>query len=121
MNVSAWRQALAWSSLVLVSLAGAHMVDVVAASLLPRGPAPAVVSSARQVDDQAARAAGSQPIVVRLTMQDPSTGRDAEFLCQTTRERIPSDAVRIDADTLREVAQSLCDSISLAAPVLSNG
>jgi hypothetical protein len=54
-------------------------------------------------------------------MLDPSTGRDAEFLCQTTRDRIPTDALRVDADALREVAQSLCDSISLDAPVLPNG
>jgi hypothetical protein len=60
-------------------------------------------------------------VIVLLTLRDPSTGRDTEFLCRTTRDRLGVDALVIDVDAAREVSQGLCDSISLAAPALSDG
>ena len=105
---------MAWSGSRRPGLKG------VAASPLPPGPPPGVVSSSRQPDDQGARLAGSEAVVVMLTMPDPSTGRDTEFLCRTTRDRVGTDVLLI-ADARRDVSQSLCDAPWLAAPVLPNG
>ena len=113
-----WRQALPWCGLVGLSLAGAERG---AASLLPPGPTPGVVSGSRQSDDQGARLAGSEAVVVMLTMRDPSTGRETDFLCRAARDRVGTDVLLIDADALRDVSQSLSDALWLAAPVLPNG
>ena len=116
-----WHQALPWCGLVWLSLAGAQLVQVVAASLLPPDPPPGVVSSSRQPDDKVARLAGSEAVIVILMIRNPTTGRATEYLCRTTRERVGTDALLIDAHAPRDVPPSLCDSLWLAAPVLPNG
>jgi hypothetical protein len=55
-----------------------------------------------------------------LTMRDPSTGRETDFLCRAARDRVGTDVLLI-ADARRDVSQSLCDAPWLAAPVLPNG
>ena len=97
---------MAWSGSRRPGLKG------VAASPLPPGPPPGVVSSSCQ--------AGSEAVVVMLTMRDPSTGRETDFLCRAARDRVGTDVLLI-ADALRDVSQSLCDAPWLAAPVLPNG
>ena len=119
--LSRWRQALPWCGLVWLSLAGAQGLQVGAASLLVPVPAPAAVGSSRQPDYKVAHPAGSEPVVVILATRDPTTGSGTDYLCQTTRDRIGTDALLVDADAARDLFQSLCDSFRLAAPVPSNG
>jgi hypothetical protein len=116
-----WRRALPWFGLVWLSLAGAQGVQVVAASLLAVMPAPGVVSSGRQPEDEVAGVAGSEAVVVMLTLRDPSTGRETAYRCRTTRGRVAPDALLIESDQARDVSQSLCDAVWLAAPALSTG
>jgi hypothetical protein len=118
-----WRQALPWCGLVCLSLAGAQGVQAVAASLLAPAPALGVVGSASHAraegQGQVPDRAGSGTVVVVLTLRDPSTGSGTDYLCRMTRDRAVSDALVVDADTAREVAQSLCDALWPAAPVVA--
>jgi hypothetical protein len=120
-----WRRALPWCGLVWLSLAGAQGVQGVAAALLPPAPGPGVVGRA---GDAAAEGqwrvpdrAGAGAVVVLLTLRDPATGSDTDYLCRTTSGRAATDALLVETDTARDVAQSLCDSLWPAAPGLSGG
>jgi hypothetical protein len=113
------RQALPWCSLFCLSLAGAQLVGVAAASLQAPVTAPLEINTDtfRPAGDVASLA-GSQSVLVMITVQDATTGNEAQMVCRTTRDRTSSDALLLGSEAAPYVLPALCQSTWLYAPAV---
>jgi hypothetical protein len=115
------RQALPWCGLFCLSLAAAQVVQAAGASLPAPVAAPVVITGNTEMPaDDVASPAGSQSVLVMITVQDATTGNETHMLCRTSRDRTSSDALLMGSEAAPDVLPALCQSTWLSGPVLNN-